>query len=283
MNFSQSVLTAVCAALSTGAFADSNDIKASNNQVGIQYVLTNVHYTETGNGTLSDAGRKLDTEDGTLSGYALNGSVMSNMWLGNDYFYAEYSQVNGNTGYKGSLASDVPPVYGSVVGSSGAVLKDFRLRYGKGFVINDQVMVTPYGEIGHHEWDRNVTNVGYQQENYTNSYAGIGALVQYSPKHQWVLSGNVLLARTFAANIDVPNVSVLIAGANSSSVGLSASNLYRIGAVADYAFSKKLHGNIGLDYTTFDYGASALQSGGWYEPNSTTDYTTIRLGVDYAF
>jgi hypothetical protein len=67
MNTHKTLLTLACALLSTTAFAGTADIKASNNQIGVQYISTHVDYTETGNGTLGAAGATLDTESGVRS------------------------------------------------------------------------------------------------------------------------------------------------------------------------------------------------------------------------
>ena len=272
MNTNKTLLALACAVLSTTAFAGTADIKASNNQIGVQYISTHVDYTETGNGTLGAAGATLDTETGSVPGFALSTSTMQDLWLGNDYIQAEYSRNSGHTNYVGSLLGGT---YGSVVQENGATLTDYHLRYGKGYVINDQFMVTPYGEIGRHKWDRDVNN----GETYTHNYYGIGLLGQYSPVSKLVVSGNVLLGHTFGANIDVTTIGPV--PGFSASLGTSA--LYRVGAAADYAFTKEIHGNVGVDYTSFDYGASAVQPSGYGEPDSTTRYTTVKVGIGYAF
>ena len=58
------------------ALADTSDIKASNNQVGIRTISTNVDYTETGNGQFGSPTGTLDTEAGRVPGYALSISTI---------------------------------------------------------------------------------------------------------------------------------------------------------------------------------------------------------------
>jgi hypothetical protein len=103
------------------AFAGTFDIKAANNQLGLQLVSTNVDYTETGDGILVPAGT-LDTEKGSVPGYVLSISTMQDLWLGNDYIEAEYDYASGNTEYVGGLLGPPPTPYGSVAGISGATL-----------------------------------------------------------------------------------------------------------------------------------------------------------------
>ncbi len=256
------------------ALADTSDINASNNQVGIRTISTNVDYTETGNGQFGSPTGTLDTESGRVPGYALSISTMQNLWLGNDYIEAEYDYSSGFTNYVGGPVSLPLMPYGSLVGTSGATLINYSVRYGTGFIVNDEFMLTPYAELGHHEWDRGV-NWG---ETYTHHYYGIGALGQYSPASRLVLSANAMFGSTFGSNI-------VINGAFSGALGNST--LYRVGAGADYAFAQNLHGNIGVDYMSFNYGISAVYTvGGGYvawEPDSMTNYTTVKIGLGYAF
>jgi hypothetical protein len=254
------------------AHAGTSDIKAANNQVGFQLMSTHVDYTETGDGTLAPSGI-LDTERGPVPGYALTISTMQDLWLGNDYIEAEYDHASGNTEYVGGLLGPPPTPYGSVVGTSGATLTNYSARYGAGFVVNDRSMLTPYLELGHHEWDRNV-NMG---ETYTHNYYGIGVVGQYASTDRLVLSARALFGSTFAANI-------VVNGAFSGALGSSA--LFRAGVGADYVLVQNLHATLDADYTSFNYGISALYALGVYnvwEPDSSTKYTTIRIGLGAAF
>ena len=266
--------TLACLIFSATAFAGISDIKASNNQVGIQIISTNVDYTETGNGIFGTQTGTLDTETGRVPGYALSISTMKNLWLGNDYIEAEYDNSSGNTTYVGGLIGPPPTPYGSVVGTSSAALINYSARYGKGFIVNDEFMLTPYAELGSHEWDRGV-NWG---ETYTHNYYGIGALGQYSPVSNLVLSATAMFGSTFGSNITIN-------GAFSGALGNST--LSKVGVTADYAFAQNLHGNVGVDYMSFNYGISAVYpvGGGFvaWEPDSKTNYTTVKVGLGYAF
>ncbi len=155
----------------------------------------------------------------------------------------------------------------AVAGESGATLSDYHFRYGKGYALGNQFMLTPYAEVGSHEWDSSA------EGNFTNDYYGAGVLAQYSPAHRWVLSANALLGRTF-------NGSTTGATVATGYSALGTSDIYRVGLSADYALSHSLHANVGVDYTSFNYGAGAFGSN---IPNSLTDYTTVKVGLGYAF
>ena len=264
MWFNYKALPILACLISTTSFADVGDINAANNQLGAQIQSRHVDYKETGNGAV------FDTEGGHVTGYGLSASVMKDIWLGHDYLDVQYSEFNGQTDYIGAPLGG--GAYGSVTGKSGAKIADFSLRYGKGFAIRNQFMVTPYAEFGYHKWDR---DVGYM-EHYTHRYYGIGALGQYSPARKLVLSANAMIGRTYGAEIDV-----VAPFGFSTSLGNSA--LYKAGIAVDYAFTKNIHANAGIDYTRWEYGANAVQPSGYYEPDSQTKDTMIKAGIGYAF
>ena len=116
----------------TAALADISDIKASNSQIGIQYISTKVDYTETSNGTV------FDTESGNVPGYALSLTAMKDLLLKDDYIKIEYDHSSGYTNYIGGLTGSVSTPYGSVLATSSAKLTNYSADYGKGFVLGSQ-------------------------------------------------------------------------------------------------------------------------------------------------
>jgi hypothetical protein len=197
-------------------------------------------------------------------------------WLfGNDYLRAEYDYSSGHTGYIGSLQGGT---YGSVVQNSGAIFTDYTLRYGIGFVTGGSSMLTPYIEYGSHEWVRGV-NYG---ETYTHKYYGLGLLRQFSLNRRSVLALNILYGRTGESAIDIKSGPLL----TGFSGPLGNSDLYKFGVAIDYAFSQRLHGTLGVDYTAFTYGISAVYPSGTssiWEPDSRTNYTMLRFGLGESF
>lgn len=276
MNLNKLMFSVLCTTCSAASFANSSDIKAANNQAAIQYVSTQVNYTETGNGLYGNNGATLDTENGTVPGVGIFITTMQDWWLGNDYLQIAYSRNSGSTNYIGGAADGSTP-YGSIYSQDSAILIDYDIRYGKGFILQDNVMLTPYLEIGHHEWDRGV-NAG---ENYTNKYYGAGVLGQYSPVKKLVLTANAFVGRTYHATIDLAPDPYGIASGISTDLG--SSNLYKIGLAADFALTQDIHVNAGIDYNQFKYGYGVLGNTGYGEPNSSTQYTTLKVGMGYAF
>jgi hypothetical protein len=214
---------------------------------------------------------------------------MNKMIWNNDYIRLQYSHNIGHTAYVGQSLFGGGG-YGSLTGTSSASLRDLSLRYGTGFSLGNSAMVTPFLEVGEHKWDRGA-NAG---ENYSNDYYGIGVLGQYSPMRNLVLSIDALVGRTKNARVDVSPFYFYDSGNNlhlfsGGSLGLGGALLQQYGVSADYAVTKGFHVNIGVDYTEFKYGISAVNIdpdpyiGGWLEPDSKTKYTTYSFGVGYAF
>jgi hypothetical protein len=277
------IVSSMCFMLfSANIFAGASDIATSNNQISLQAISTNVDYTETGNGTLGTATGTLDTEKGDVPGYGISISTMTGD--GNAYFEAGYDRSNGQTNYTGSFMGGT---FGSAVAISNATLTNFNARYGKGFLVDKigassvlPFMLTPYVELGSHQWDRGV-NYG---ETYTNDYVGIGTLWQFSPVvGKLVVTANAMYGTTFRSNIAVNSGP----GLSGFSGALGSSSIYKLGISADYAFMKHLHGNVGIDYTSSSYGVSAVYPVGGgtvaWEPDSRTNYSLFKLGIGYAF
>lgn len=262
------------AVFSMNALAGTSDILASNNQFVVQFMSTSVDYSESGNGFLGTSTGLLDTETGSVTGIGFSASGMNGP--GNLYWQAGLDYSRGQTGYTGSLQGGV---FGSYVGVSSATLINYDARIGEGIPVQDDFMLTPFLEMGGHEWDRGV-NYG---EVYTHYYFGPGLMGQYSPRSQLVLSITALLGRTIGSHIKVNSGPLM----NGFSGALGNSTLTRLGAAADYAFNPKLHGTISVEYTSFQYGMSAVFPVGGnlvaWEPDSQTRYIMLKIGLGAAF
>lgn len=265
---------ALCMALPTSAFADTRDILASNNQVTAQLLVTYVDYKEVGNGFMGTSTELLDSEKGPVPGVAFSITVMDEPE--NIYFHGGYDRSSGHTHYVGSY---IGGTYGSLVSTTSVTLSNYDARIGKGFEFADAYMLTPYLEMGGHNWTRWI-NYG---ETYIHSYAGLGLLAQYSPMNKLVFSANGLAGRNFGSKIQVNGGPMM----DGFSGDLGNSMLYRLGLAADYAFTKMIHGNVAMDYMSFKYGMSAAfpVGGGFvaWEPDSKTWYASFKMGLGVAF
>jgi hypothetical protein len=116
---------------------------------------------------------------------------------------------------------------------------------------------------------------------------------QISPMEKLVLTTNLMVGNTFSSTISatgqaplVVSIPYLVTSFNAQKLG--SEKIYKLGLSADYAFTKYLHGSLGVDYTAFKYGRSAPfvadQLGiAFYEPDSKTRYTTFKVGIGYGF
>jgi hypothetical protein len=280
--------------------ADIKDIISANSQIGAQFVTTDVDYTET-----SQEGVKADTEKGFVPGVGVSLSVMKNVLFGNDYVAFQFSELNGNTDYTGGLntprvLSSTPSNYGSIHQKDGAQLIDFSGRIGKGFELNNSIMLTPYFEIGHHNWNRQintslpvVTQIDRfsltSKEEYNNYYFGFGAMGQITPINKLVITANAMIGSIFSPTMSSTGTPLAFGSIGPSTVSnnynLGTSIIYKFGLSLDYAFYQNFHVNAGADYSGFDYGKSSMTSTfpNSYEPFSQTNYTTMKAGFGYSF
>lgn len=294
------IITTLLLVFTSTAFAGIDSIKASNNQIGVQFVSTHIDYKET-----HPDGTTADTEKGGVQGFGLLLTTMKDVLLGNDYLKASFNRSKGDVDYLGSLGGGCyavciaydgySPVYGSYGQKNHAKITDFSLRYGKGFELSDNLLMTPYAELGHHEWKRDLGNtcvVGIapdcaSSEKYKHYYYGMGALVQHSPYQNFVLSADGFIGQTFSSKISGSGTTYLYTTPGGftafSPQDLGDKMIYRVGLSADYAFTAQVHGNVGVDYVAFKYGRSAVFNDITYEPDSKTNYTNVKVGVGYAF
>ena len=163
------IVACAAAVFSSSACEANQDILSANNQIALQFLSGNLDYTEKREGKNDTV---LDTESGTVPGAAITAVIMRDLWLGNEYLQFSYARKRGHTHYVGALMSGGN--YGSVTATSGAVLTDYNLRLGKAFTLHPSLLLTPFADIGHHEWQRGV-NAG---ETYRHGSFGLGAMLQ---------------------------------------------------------------------------------------------------------
>jgi opacity protein-like surface antigen len=248
--------------------APTNWILNSNNQFTWDVVGSHLDYLET-------LGGPLDTEKGTLRGASTSGSFMGSvLGIRNVYVFGQFTYLGDHT-----LHGEANPVFNNT--RTDAQIRDEDFRLGVGLSLSRDVMLTPYLGFGEHYWLRNFDGVGGYREEYSNGYAGAGLLLQYSPIPRLVLSANGLIGGTIDSRLKatqnggfpIPNQTFDLGGAN----------IWKAGAGIDYAFTNRIHGNVGVDYTEFTYGQSPVGIGGFLEPHSRTEDWVVRIGAGYSF
>ena len=251
------------------ALSDESLIVSSNNQFGVDLLSTHMDYTEIGDGSFGTRSGILDSEKGAVHGLSAEGSYMSR--ASKTYFSLQFSYSLGDTDYTGAPLMGNQP-YGSLLGVTPVILVNARGRVGKGFGVNG-ILLTPYAELGWHLWHRGVND----GETYSYYHCGIGLLGQETPVRNLVLSAHFLLGRTFYPYIAVKNYF-------DGPLGDTAYS--NAGVAADYALERQLHARLALDFTRFGFGRSAFYPFGTaqvWEPDSTSRYLTLKVGLGYAF
>jgi hypothetical protein len=254
-----------------------NDIIAANNQLSVDFLATSFGYTEYSAFAtpVIPLGAKADTEGGWVPGINVDFSLMKNWFVDNAYFDAQLSWSGGNTHYVGSNIKGGTP-YGSVTTSDSADVFDTDFRFGKGFAIQNNFMLTPYLGFGTHYWSR-----GPNPEDYSDDYLGGGLLAQVAVAPKFVLSGYGLIGGTLGSHFSTSPTPTGSVGSWSS--GLGNSVIYKAGISADYALTANIHINAGLDYVNFAYGESGASPYQTVEPHSTTSNLMLKVGLGYAF
>ena len=301
------LLSSVLLFLSLSTQAEIKNISAANTQIGLQFVTTNLNYTEK-----SIEHIKADTEQGFVPGFGTNLSVMKDLVFGNDYLAFQFSKLNGTTDYIGATNTQYTPPqgpgilsytpasnYGAVHQTDSAEMLDFSGKIGKGFEVSNSILVTPYLEVGHHEWNRhlnnNLSNISAYRynissnEDYNNYYAGFGTMGQITPINNLVITANAMVGGTFSPIMTAtgsPSVLSAIGPAPSTkNYVLGASVVYKVGLSFDYSIYKNFHANAGAEFSAFDYGKSDSTSTipSSYEPASQSNYTTGKTVIGYSF
>jgi opacity protein-like surface antigen len=257
-----------------------NDILKANNQISVDFIVTNFNFKEYNDFTRTpfqptDSAGVADTEKGWVPGVSATGSVMTDVFgIHNVYFSARFSYLNGHTDYWNPTITQNDP----------ATVNKWDFRLGKGFDFSPNTMVTPYFGAGTSWWKRTI--VAQAQEDYFHAYAGGGLLLQWAPFSRLVLSANGLIGSTFASEM---SASPIDSGPAFTpfNVSLGSSLIYMLGGSADYAFTDHLHANVGIEYVNFKYGESDYASAGVlgpvYEPSSRTSNVTVSAGLGWSF
>lgn len=251
------------------------DIVRANNQVSADFVETYIDY---GPEFLTGVGAPLDTEKGWVPGVRVTGSLMQNFGsFCNIYLMGSFTYLNGSTQY---WASGGPVT----ANTDGATVNNFDFRIGKGFGPSSNFMLTPYLGVGSNWWNRLLNGPFGYDEKYSHAYVGGGLLVQFSPAPRWVISADGLIGEAFDSSMTAsPTPGGVAIPGLFTTFTLGNNPVYMVGASVDYAFTEHWHANAGVDYSYFSYGQSAPNAAGFLEPNSTTSYTTVSIGVGYGW
>ncbi|MDR3436374.1 hypothetical protein [Telmatospirillum sp.] len=267
-------LTFLAASMGPAA-ADTMDIRRADNAVSLEAGASYLDYGET------VKGRTFDTETGWLPTVDVGASFLTDEsalypMLRNIYGRLEGRVNVGSTTYDGALQNGTP-----IVGSTDNRIFSVALQMGRAFSLDQPILLTPFVEIGYRHWNRDLQGIHGYSETYTNWDAMGGLLAQYSPDSRWVLSASGAAGSTFAAGMSTP---ILLSG---QAFGLGSEAIWRTDLKAGYLITDKIELTTRAEYQGFSYGASRTKRvsrfRGAMEPDSSTDQTTLLVGVSYHF
>lgn len=246
-----------------------------NNSFGVSYARSHLYYIEPGN---INGGNYLDYEKGDLNGIRVALSLMRHFDVDNVYFHADWTWTEAKVNYTGYYLGGPP--YVQARGQSRATTNEYAFKFGKGFALGRSWMLTPYLSYGKRYWVRELGlgTKGDYVESYSAPYYAAGSLFQFAPLNGLVLTGDASIGRT-----DNPWINVNLAGVGLNHAGLGAAMIKKAGLEADWRVTGMLHAFAGADYTLFNFGASAVQPTGFYEPFSRTETYNYTAGMRLSF
>ncbi len=263
-----------CTAPTVAAWAGIDDIRKSDNSVGVSLGGTYLDYRELDSGT----GLTLDSERGWLANLGGEANLLAAPnavgLLRNLYLHVDGGAAFGQTTYNGAYWNGTP-----ASGTTDDTVWNGAVRVGRGFELGSSAMVIPFTELGYRWWDRNGQGAGGYDETYHSWDVMAGLLAQYSPAAKWVLSANAALGNTFGAGI-------VVGSPFSTSTSLGDALTWRAGGRVGYTFSRRMEMFTEADVTRLGYGASPWINSGQgvvMEPTSQTYETAIKVGVAYHF
>ncbi|HUN50713.1 MAG TPA: hypothetical protein VMU42_06335 [Candidatus Sulfotelmatobacter sp.] len=265
-------LAAAGLAWPVAAPADMYDLRQSDNDIAVETGVTRFQYRETVGGSV------LDSEKSYLPTVTLSGRILTDAQapglLQNLYLELHEQGAFGTANYVGSLQDGTP-----FDGSTSERILNFSARFGHGFEIGGNAMLVAFGDIGYRDWSRNLQGPGGYGEEYGNTEAMAGLLGQISPLPRLVLSLEGAGGLTFRSS--------MTAGAPfNATFDLGSEPTWRTGGRIGYAITKSLEITGSADYTRLKFGASRLVDtavGPAFEPDSSTQETTVQLGLAYHF
>jgi len=292
-------------------------ILSVNNMIGVSYSDLGLNYGEYNDGLASSINNKyLDTDNGFVNGFAINLTNTYSNW----YFNENFSYYTGNDTYTGynqeyggtlsSLQINLQPI--KITDSS----KIYNLNWKIGYMlpITDKFVITPYGDLGWHQWDRGDNTPDYVHD--SNWLAMFGILAQYAFTPKLVGDVDLDYGTTFDAQakenhqasggsfycqtIEVSSCNPV--GINESIItfDLGSKAIYNLSAGLDYRFYRRFHIFADVNYERFKYGQSSTVNltptavyyqgslveyhpNSYTEPNSVTNEIIYSIGVGYSF
>lgn len=255
------------------AQAGDADIQKEDNGLSLGIGTSNINYRETA-ANASPTSSALDDETGWLP--TLNASYRmlrgTTGPLANLYIHLEGTASLDNTRYSGATLGGTP-----ISATTKDEIYSTDIQIGQAFALGPDTLVTPYIEGGYRYWDRNLSGAS-GVEDYQNGEVMGGIITQYSPLPRWVFSVSGAGGSTI-----LPQMSKSSGSTGNMSFKLGSTSIWRLRGGIGYRLTPHLELTGIVEFLTFSYGASTVNSSGFYEPKSTTQQTTLLSGLTWQF
>jgi hypothetical protein len=208
-----------------------------------------------------------DSEHGWLPSMAMGVTYMGKG--SNAYLSLQGSVAAGDEKYNGALYNESSGEYDIPWSqSTHTVITSFDVKVGKGFVLTNSMMLTPYIDLGFRYWERDLGDEFV--EKYHNYEALAGAMIQYAPTSRLVLTGYGAVGAILGAEMKAP----------VGTFDLGSTAIYKLGAKVGYNLTPRWELFTSLDFDYFRFVRSDVVNG-YLEPSSFTTDAALRLGVSY--
>ncbi len=261
---------AALVSLAGAARADERDIRLEDNAASLSLGMSDLDYKETGGAAV------LDSEKGWMPLLHLEAGLLANPnakpLLRNLYLHVSADATLGDTKYDGALCDQ----FGTCTPAQDHThdrIYGLSMQAGRGFSLGGQAMAIPYADLGARYWQRALQGPGGYTEDYHHYDAMAGLKLQYSPVPRLVASLSGAMGRTFGAAMDTWGETFTLGDAMT----------WQSSARLGYRLSPHVELQGTAQYLHFRYGASGVDSAGYYEPNSTTQQLNLLVGLSYQF
>ncbi len=239
----------LCLMFSGEARADVKDIYASNNAFSFDFGLDNQEFSTSGT-----------TDEGWMPTFGVALSYMPHAERSSWFLNKLYMQFGlmvdiGDTDYSGTSS-----------GTTSNTVLDLEGRLGRGFVLSDSVLITPFAALGFRTWDRESDGPIGGSDEYSHGTFLAGMMAQYSPAPMWVVSFTGEYGTTLSPA--------------AGSVDLGTDTVWKLGAKVGYAVTKRIELTASAQMSNFKYGRSSLGTG---ELDSETDNFRGLIGINYRY
>lgn len=126
-----------------------------------------------------------------------------------------------------------------------------NLRIGKGFLVSNQFLVTPFVSYDHRYWNQELSiGSGSLTLEHNTNYLGAGIMLDYQAAPRLILSAEALAGGTFANTLDLD----ASGGSDNIDGDVDSGLIVKSALKADYRFRTNWHVFGAADFTYFDYG-----------------------------